>query len=53
MKKKEMDFQVKCIEYSDMSSENDDGLQLISSLLLKANYILEIKEVKTLGYLLR
>lgn len=49
MKNKEIAFKDKCVKYSDLSSDSDYQLQLISSLLLKTNDILEVKEVKTLG----
>jgi hypothetical protein len=52
MKIKEIDFRSKCIKYSDLSSDNDEHLQLISSLLLKVDDVLEIKDAKTLGYYL-
>ncbi|MDD4976432.1 MAG: hypothetical protein PHY93_18890 [Bacteriovorax sp.] len=52
MKNKEIEFKTKCIKYSDLSSDNDHQLQLISSLLLKVDDVLEIKEAKTLGYYL-
>lgn len=49
MKNKEIDFKDKCLKYSDLSSDNDHQLQLVSSLLLKVNGDLEVKEVRTLG----
>lgn len=52
MKIKENDFESKCVKYADLSSDNDHQLQLISSLLLKVDDVLEIKEAKTLGYYL-
>lgn len=38
-----------CAKYSDLSSDNDHHLQLISSLLLKVSDVLEVKEARTLG----
>lgn len=49
MNEAEKKFKLKCITYSDLSSDNDHQLQLISSLLLKMNDSLEKKEAKTLG----
>lgn len=49
MKMKEIDFKSKCVKYWDLSSDNDHHLQLISSLLLKVNDVLEVKEARTLA----
>ena len=52
MKTVEKNFKSKCVKYSDLSSDNDHQLQLISSLLLKVTDALEIKEARTLGQFL-
>jgi hypothetical protein len=37
------------VKYCDLSSKNDHQLKLISSMLLKLDDVLEIKELKILG----
>jgi hypothetical protein len=37
------------VKYCDLSSNNDNQLKLMSSMLLKLNDVLEVKELKILG----
>jgi hypothetical protein len=54
MKISDNNFDTKCLNYSDLSLDNDHHLKLISSLLLNSQDALDVKDTKTLGlYLLK